>query len=554
MRLGRWPVAVALGLCLLAAACWTLAPAAERSRPNIVLIVVEDLSPRIGAFGDPVARTPNLDRLAREGVRYTSVFTAAGVCAPSRAALITGMHQASIGAQHMRTSSYVWPDGQRKGYETVPPPEVKAFPELMRAAGYFAINNAKTDYQFGNPFTVWDESGGKADWAHRPAGKPFFAMYSLQDTHESALFEPGGGPDDLYGNTNQVEPRRRMLAQRTRPEDVIVPPYYPDTATVRRDIARQYDNVQLMDAWVGAKMEELRKAGVLDNTIVIWTTDHGDGLPRAKRSLYDSGLHVPMIVRYPDGRGAGTTDDRLISFVDLAPTLLAVAGVKAPTSMPGRSFMADAPRNQFIFAARDRFDEVYFDRARAVRSMRFKLIRNYLPDVPFYGNIPYRDNINTMREMRQLNAQGKLSPLQASYFSTPRPAVEFFDLAADPDEINNLANDARYAGPRRELEQALQRWQAAVPDLSSKSEREMVEAMWPGGVQPETAAPVVRVTNGLAELRSATPGASIGYRVDGGADGRWELYVRPVPVTPGQRIEAKAIRYGYKESVVTSAP
>lgn len=173
---------IALLVALAAGSCGTSPPDASASqvRPNIVLLLVEDLSPRIGAFGDPVARTPVLDRMASEGVRYAHVFATAGVCAPSRAALITGMHQASIGAQHMRTSAYKWTDGSgRAGYEAVPPPFVKAFPELLRAAGYYAINNSKTDYQFGNPFTVWDENGPKAHWKNRPEDTPFFAMYSL---------------------------------------------------------------------------------------------------------------------------------------------------------------------------------------------------------------------------------------------------------------------------------------------------------------------------------------------------------------------------------------
>ncbi len=552
-------------LSVLVGSCSSIeAPGAgpHASRFNIVLMVVEDLSPRIGAFGDRIARTPNLDRLAAEGVRFTNVFTTAGVCAPSRAALITGMHQSSIGAQNMRTSAFVWPGSDRRGYEATPPPYVKAFPEYMRAAGYFAVNNSKTDYQFGNPFTVWDENGPDADWRDRPEGAPFFAMFSFNLTHESALFQPGAtnaAGEAVAPNAVLAESQRRLLNHRTPPRDVEVPPYYPDTQAVREEIARQYDNVQLMDVWVGERMRQLEQAGLLENTIVIWTSDHGDGLPRAKRSLYDSGLKVPMIVRLPDGRGAGSVDGGLISFIDLAPTLLALAGVDVPSHLKGRNILdRRLPDQTYVFAGRDRFDEVYVDHSRAVRSRTFKYIRNDLPDVPFYGDIPFRDNLATMREMRRLLAEGKLSPLQARYFATPRPTEELYDLAEDPHEVNNLAGDPRHADDRLRLRQALERWQADTPDLGAIPERDMVERlMWPGGVQPLTGAPFIRSvldpTGKLTvELQSLTGGASLGYRVNAkNAAAPWALYVRPFDVRPGDRVEAKAIRYGYRESAIS---
>jgi len=554
----RWLVALALGF----AHAHGLAHAADPPKPSVVLFIADDLGwADCSPYGGKEVPTPNMARLAADGVTLTHAFVASPSCAPSRAALITGMHQASIGAQNMRTSSFVWADSNRKGYEATPSPEVKAFPELMRAGGYFAINNSKTDYQIGNPFTAWDESGPEAHWRDRPQGAPFFAMYSLQVTHESALFDPGSvnaAGEGSLPNARAADAGRKALAKQTRPEDVEVPPYYPDTPAVRDEIARQYDNVQLMDAWVGDMMKELRQAGLLENTIVVWTTDHGDGLPRGKRSLYDSGLSVPMIIRFPNGKDAGAIDGQLISFVDLAPTLLAFAGVDPPAYMQGRDILdKKTPEPGYVFAARDRFDAVYVDRARAARSKQFKYIHNFKADVPFYGDIPYRDNLATMREMRRLLAEGKLSPLQAGYFTTPRPSEEFYDLRADPHEVNNLAGDARYAGEKLKLQNALERWEADVPDLGAMPERDMVERMWPGGVQPETAAPIIRTfaaASGkrMVELQSLTGGASIGYRLDAAKAG-WSLYVGPFEVAAGAQIDAKAIRYGYKESAVSSA-
>lgn len=545
------------GSCALDAPIAGSGDEASGLRPNIVLMVVEDLSPRIGAFGDGLARTPNLDRLAREGVRYTHVFATAGVCAPSRAALITGMNQVSITAQHMRTTDYVWPDGSgRRGYEAVPPPFVKAFPELLRAAGYYTTNNSKTDYQFGNPFTVWDENGPQAHWKNRPPGTPFFAMYSQNATHESSLF-PADAIEKRFPGSGDVlraiESRRAALPQRTRPEDVIVPPYYPDTPAVRADIARQYDNVQLMDAWVGERMAELEREGVLENTIIIWTTDHGDGLPRAKRSLYDSGLNAPLIIRFPDGRGSGTVDRRLISFVDLAPTVLALAGAKRPGHLQGVDMLGpDGAAQTRVFAARDRLDESQ-DLGRTVRTRDFKYIANARPEAMFYLPLSFRESLPMMSEMRSLAETGKLSPLQAGYFRTPRPAEELYDLRVDPFEIRNLADDPALAAVKAELSAALSAWRTRIADPGNMPEDSMIMSAWGANRQPRTARPEMVLSpaaEGMATIRlqSATEGASIGYRL--GDDSRWRLYTLPFTAMVGTRMHAKAIRYGFAESEV----
>ncbi len=549
---------LALAVAVLVGSCGTSPQdgSAPQARPNIVLLLVEDLGPRIGAFGDRVARTPVLDRMADEGVRYTHVFAAAGVCAPSRAALITGMHQASIRAQHMRTSVYKWTDGSgRTGYEAVPPPFVKAFPELLRAAGYYTINNSKTDYQFGNPFTVWDENGSEATWKNRPTDAPFFAMYSLQATHESGLFTPesvAAGMPSFAATAAAAEERRAGLAHRTRPEDVVVPPYYPDTPTVRADIARQYDNVQLMDAWVGERLDELKRESVLDNTIVIWATDHGDGFPRAKRSLYDSGLNAPMIVRFPDGRRAGQVNAQMISFVDIAPTILALASVQAPDHLQGINALGpDGEKQSRIFSSRDRLDE-WTDLSRAVRTRDFKYIRNAYPEAPFYLKLPYRESVPMMAELRRMFEAGTLSPLQASYFATPRPAEELYDLRADLHEVRNLADDPAYTAVKAGLSAALSAWRQKIGDPGKTPEDQMIKAAWGAESQPQTTKPIMFVSPGgndiLVKLASETEGASIGYRFEG--ETWWKLYTVPFHALAGMRIEAKAIRYGFSESEI----
>ena len=241
----------------------------------------------------------------------------------------------------MRTSSL--------GYEAVPPPDVKAFPELLRRAGYVTANSMKKDYQFGEPFTVWDVDVGDystpadlAVWRQLPKDKPFFAMITLMDTHESRLVsEATTGSGNWKPFVAQIrQQREQRISAVTDPLDVEVPPYYPDTPQVRASIAQHYDNVHFIDGQVRQLLDNLKRDKLDQHTVVIFTTDHGDGLPRAKRSVYDSGIRVPMILRFPDGHGAGEVDWQLVSFVDIAPTLLKLAGAEAPTFIQGRDILA----------------------------------------------------------------------------------------------------------------------------------------------------------------------------------------------------------------------
>ena len=253
--------------------------------PNIIWISTEDISPRLGCYGDPVARTPQLDRLAKQGIVFGNVYTTAAICAPVRAGIITGMYQTSIGCMHMRTTSYRRSVEDPLSFTAVPPHYVKAFTEYMRAAGYYCTNNSKTDYQFARdpvPASIWDECGKKAHYKNRQDKKqPFFAVFNYTGTHESQAWD--------------------ISDVKTDPAKVVVPPYYPDNETMRKNIAKQYDNIANLDEWAGKLLDELESEGELDNTIIFFWGDHGDGLPRAKRWLYDSGLHIPLIVKFPDG-------------------------------------------------------------------------------------------------------------------------------------------------------------------------------------------------------------------------------------------------------------
>ncbi len=520
-------------------------------RPNILWISCEDISPHLGCYGDSVAHTPNIDRLANMGVRYTNVFTSAPVSAPCRSGIITGMYQTSIGTHHMRTSHVS--DNLPTPYEAVPPHYVKTFTEYLRADGYYCTNNYKTDYQFGLPVTAWDECSDAAHYKNRPDKEtPFFAVFNIEITHESR---------------NWYEP------DSTDPSLVEVPPYYPDNEIVRKNIARLYDNIALLDIRVGEILKELEDEGLAENTVIFFWSDHGDGLPRAKRWLYDSGTKIPLIIQWPGYIKDGVSDSRLISSIDFGPTVLSVAGVPVPKHMQGKAFLgAQAkPQRNYVFSARDRFDESY-DMVRSVRDNKYRYIRNYYPLNPYVLWVKYRNNMPIMQELIRLHAEDKLEGAQKLWFSDTRPPEELYDCEKDPHQINNLANDPNYESVLKRMSIRLNKWMDNTKDMGSISESEMIYGMWPNRVQPVTAPPSLIIINKESEnmtatarggkyqfpakvsVYCATQGASIAYTTDAAANVHWKLYTGPVKLNKGTTLlRAKAIRYGYKESTEVAA-
>lgn len=546
-----------MGITVALSMAAAVAAAEPDARPNLLLLVAEDLSPRVRAFGDPLAETPAIDRLAREGVRFTNAFTTAGVCAPSRAALVTGMHQISIGAQHMRTSGR--PAG---GYASVPPPDVKAFPELLRAAGYYTFVTEKLDYQFSDhatgtgPFSIWDAEDAPNFWRGRDPGQPFFGMLNFLETHESGLFTPLGSlpHSPIHFGVQLLRAWRYGLGSGGAPVvpgALTVPPYYPDTPTVRAELARHYENIRRMDKAIGAVLARLAEDGLLESTVIVWTTDHGDGLPRAKRELFDSGIHVPLVVRWPARwRPArtipGGADERLVSTVDLAPTFLELAGVAPPKYLHGRSLIS-GPRPEYVYASRDRMDEV-MDRQRAVRDARFKYIRSWYPDLPGGHPLAFRDNLESLREMRAFYAARKLSATARRWFE-PNGRERLFDMRSDPYELRDVARDPAYADELARLRGALDAWLAQVGDWSEEQEDVTVARFEPDGQRQTTPPPRAAFSGTRLVLRATVAGASLGYRID---DGPWRLYTTPVRVPVDARVEAKAVRYGWLESEVVT--
>jgi len=509
--------------------------------PNILWLVAEDLSAIIPPFGDNTVATPNLTRLANEGVRYTQVFSSSGVCAPSRAAIATGMYQNRIGAQHMRTTNIA--EFGAEGvipYEAVPPASVKMHSQYFREAGYYTSNNAKEDYQFRKAVTAWDDSSSSAHWRNRAEGQAFFSVFNFGITHESQVWAQAENP--LLVDENL---------------DVPVPPYLPDTEIARKDIRQVYSNIVAMDRQVGEILQQLEEDGLLDSTIIFWYSDHGGPLPRQKRLLYDSGMHLPLIIRFPDKFRAGQTDEQLISFVDFKSTILSLAGIEPPNYVDGRAFLggyANTPSRQYVHGAADRFDSEY-DMIRAVRDERFKYLRNFNPEKPYYLPLAYREQMPVMQEMLRMRDAGELNEIQAQWFRTSKAEEELFDVENDPDELSNIATDPDYAEKLVELRQEMNNWMSSIDDKGLMSEPELIETMWPGGIQPVTASPVAASRDGLITLHSETEGASIGYQLlsPGEQEGaNWQIYLNPVPIDDGQGMLAIAHRIGFKPSDTVS--
>ena len=420
-----------------------LAPVAGNEiRPNVVWIIVDDMSANFSCYGETSIKTPNVDRLAAEGTLFRKAFVTAPVCSPCRSALITGMYQTSIGAHNHRSG---------RGAEKIHLPEgVHPVPALFKQAGYYtAIGGfnakgkqlGKTDYNFEWDRSIYDGN----DWSGRSPGQPFFMQVQLH----GGKFREGA---------HWVETSRKALGNLTSVDTVHLPPYYPNDPVILEDWARYLDTVRYTDQQVGEVIERLEKEKLLEQTYVIFMTDHGISHARGKQFLYDEGIHVPLVIRGP-GIPKGQVREDFAQQIDLVPTSLAMAKLPVPKVLQGRDLFDSslAPRDA-IFAARDRCDETV-ENLRGVRTAQFKYIRNGYPNRPHLQPNRYKDNKVIVKRIRQLHDEKKLSPLQEELlFSPARPREELYDLKSDPNEIHNLANDPKYAATLSELRQRLDQW------------------------------------------------------------------------------------------------
>lgn len=502
---------------LLTAASAALAAA---DRPNIVWISIEDTGQEVQPY-DLLARTPNIARVAEEGVTFLNAFSHSPVCAPTRSGIITGVYPSSIGTHHMRS-------------DMVPPAYMKAFPEYLRRAGYYTTNNSKTDYNFPSPLTAWDENGRDAHWKNRPdRGQPFFAVFNLNSSHESRV-------------GRQYEARIADPAARIHDASkLVLPPYWPDTEKVRQAWAAYYDVVTQTDETVGRLLQEIDDAGLRDSTLVVFWGDHGAGLARHKRWPYDSGVRVPLMARWPGVLEPGSRRTDLVQFLDLAPTMLAAAGADRPDYFHGRVILGPEtePEPRYLFHARDRMDERY-DMVRSVRDSRYQYVRNFESHKAWvrWQRTPSRGPI--YQELDRAQKAGELGPWVAPFMAPSKPPEELYDVVVDPYELHNLADDPAFSEVLERLREELVAWMKRTNDYGLIPEPEILRTMFPAGEIEQAQPPKAAKQDGRIELTSAE-GASIAYRLDG--EGRWRLYVEPVDAE-GKKLQAKAVRLGYEDS------
>ncbi len=455
---GRTVFGIAITAAFSFSACQENVP---EDLPNILWLTSEDNSAMLGCYGDAFATTPNLDRLASQGFLYTHSYANAPVCAPARNTILTGIYASSGGNQHMR--SYY------------PIPEIiKTYPEFLREAGYYCTNNAKTDYntESVDPRLIWDESSNDAHYKNRKPGQPFFAVFNCGISHESSLHD--SIPDELL---------------RHSPDEVPIAPYHPATPAIKHDWAQYYDKVEDMDNWMGEKLQELEEAGLAENTIVFYYGDHGGVLARSKRYVYETGTRVPFIIRIPEkykhlfpAKKPGSKINRLISFIDLFPTLLSIADIKIPDYLQGNAFLGKqkTPDPEYAYMFRGRMDERY-DMSRAVRDHKYRYIRNYMPYRIYGQHLEYLWRAPSIRSWEQAYIKGECNQIQ-SIFWNPKPVEELYDTEIDYWEVNNLAGDPAYEEVLERMRKANREWVSRIKDTGFIPEADRVERSGEGSM------------------------------------------------------------------------
>ncbi len=433
-----------------------------RNHPNVLYVILEDTGPNFACYGEPLVRTPNIDRFARQGIRFTNAFCAAPVCSASRSALMTGRYQNNIGAHNHRT--WDW-------HKTQLAAPAKHVCDWFRDAGYFTCNlqpppgarkglkgaagDGKIDLNFHSNARDKAVFFDGYDWKQRKDGQPFFAHITIFETHK--------------GDGWKVA-RQRPQSELVDPAKLKLAAYNPDSPIVRDEYANYLDAISLCDGYLGQVLARLEADGLAENTVVVVSSDHGP-LFRGKQFLYDGGMHIPLMLRFPVGHApsgfaAGTVDDRFVSAIDIAPTLLGFAGIRPPAvAMQGQDIFGAAYRPRpHVFAARDRMD-TSIDRMRAVRTKEFKYIRNYLPGTPYMQHNEYKEqNYPTWNLVKDWARQGKLTKEQALFAAVEKPIEELFDIQADPDEVRNLAGDSNYRD-------TLKRLRGLVDDFVAENDR-----------------------------------------------------------------------------------
>ena len=439
-------------------------------KPNIVWLVAEDQSQYFFPFyGDNSVTLPNISQLLENGIVYDGMNSPYPVCAPARSAIITGMYPNSIGTGNQRAYNYnrtVRTDNESilgfPYYSSKLAEQIKPFTKILRENGYYTTNNSKMDYNFKLREDAWDESSKEASWEKRNKDQPFFSVFNFGVTHESQIW------------------LRDKQELKVDPNDLSVPPFFPNDSLTRHALAVNYSNLVEMDKQMGEIIDKLKDQGLYENTYIFFYSDHGGPFPRHKRAIYDTGSKVPLVIKFP--KRIQVKEKRnydLLNFIDFAPTILSIAGLEIPKVYQGIAFLGSKKsknKRNYSYSASDRFDEVT-DKIRAVKTKKYKYIRNYDINKPHALNNYYRTQMALMRHLTALNESNLLSAEQKLWFNVPKNPEEFYDLENDPFELNNLIGEKKYSKEIENLRIQLDNWIDQINDPVNIPEKELVKML-----------------------------------------------------------------------------
>lgn len=503
----------------------------SQEKTNILWLVCEDQSLFFSSYFDSIAKTPNLDELASNGIVYDNFFAVSPVCSPSRSSIITGMYPTTIGTQHMRAYKKNKDSINSKTnlpfYSAVPKSNIKFFTENLRKMGYFCTNNSKEDYNMEMSPLAWNESNKNAHWRNRNENQPFFSVFNFNITHESRMW--GNYKKHSNDEINKI----------------ILPPFFPNNNTIKNDFVTNYKNIEKLDKQVGEIINQLKDDGLYENTVIFFFSDHGGPFPRYKRSIYDSGLKCPLIIKWTKTRNE-PRNNQMISFIDLAPTILELTKSETNYEMEGVSFYNQNNRD-YIFAATDRFDE-YTDKRRCVRNKEFKLIINCDTNSSIMKPVMYRQNMKTMRILDSLNDLKQNTISMERWYKKTKPKYELYDIANDPYELNNLYTNKDYDSIFYELKKKLDNW-IVKSDYGNIKENQILKEMWPNGEKPKLKDPsIIKKDNGI-NIISNNINSSVGWRNN--KTENWKIYSTDEIINPENSFEIIVFKPGYGSIIKT---
>ncbi len=497
--------------------------------PNFLWLVCEDQSLFFSMYGDSSANTPNINQLAKDGIVYQNCYTPSPVCAPSRSSLITGMYPTTLGTQHMRAyknsleNNLINSHNSLPYYSAKPKKPIRFFTEDLRANGYYCTNNSKEDYNMITSPLAWDESSQVAHWRNRQEGQPFFSVFNFNVTHESNIWK------------NNTSYSKEEL------ENVIIPNFFPKDDGIKGDLLTNYKNIEKLDKQIGVIIEQLKSDNLYENTIIFFFSDHGGPFPRYKRSIYETGIRVPMVAKWIDNTYRGNTR-QLVSFVDFAPTVLDAANIKREFPFEGVSFFKKNQR-YYVYAATDRFDEGT-DMRRSIRESNFKLIYNDDTTTPVYKPVSYRQQMKTMQVLDSLNNKQKLSAYFSNWFSKNKGRFELYEVSEDYYEANNLIHNPKYERIYKALLHHLFMWMEDS-DFGNISESTMLDSMFTSSMSiPKLNMPKLIMNDFGYLIESNNLYTSVGWRNKN--ETAWNIYTTNELIQPKDDFEIVLFRPGYE--------